>query len=93
MEKLAICVCTYKRPKMLTRCLESLSELETTSNFSIEIVVVNNETKIPPAALIADCGRNSSFPVHYCHQPKRGIGRIAGMIGIKPQAYSVTVGS
>lgn len=72
--RIAVCVCTYQRPIMLKRCLRSLMEQAIDENILPSIIIVDNELEsnnMDTVARFADeCWR---FPVHYVHQPKRGI--------------------
>jgi succinoglycan biosynthesis protein ExoM len=65
-------VCTIKRPAMLSACLSSLAaqkNLETV----VHIIVVDNDD-IPSSEKIAEeSARTSRFPIHYRHEPQRGI--------------------
>ena len=39
----AVCICTYRRPKLLFRLLEALSAQETDGQFTFSVVVVDND--------------------------------------------------
>ncbi len=66
-------VCTCGRPQMLAECLDSLGEQLTLPDITIEIVVVDNQA-LPVARGIVDAfRRRSPFPVHFIHEPRRGI--------------------
>ena len=72
-ETIAICVCTYQRPKMLTRCFMSLINLECLENWDIIFVIVDNEAAQNNQALIEGFQNNTHYPIYYVHQPQRGI--------------------
>ena len=72
-EKVAICVCTYMRPQMLSRCISSLLELEYMNNWEIIINIIDNE-KAPNNQLIVEgFQKHAKHVVHYIHEPQRGI--------------------
>lgn len=66
-------VCTCGRPQMLRECLDSLGEQLTLSDIAVEIVVVDNEATPSARGIVHEFGRRSPFPVHYIHEPRRGI--------------------
>lgn len=73
-QRVVVCVCTCRRPLMLAACLDSLAGQIVPTDSTIEIVVVDNEVHPVARNFIADFKRRRSpFPVHYVHQPKRGI--------------------
>jgi succinoglycan biosynthesis protein ExoM len=67
---ISVCICTFKRPALLKRLLETLSVQKTGGMFSYSIVVVDNDQ--------AGSGREStadflSVPLKYCVEPKQNI--------------------
>lgn len=68
-----VAVCTYKRPKMLTRCLNSLGSQELPRDVLLQIAVIDNDplgsAHQPYVAFMRHC----KFPSTYLQQPKRGI--------------------
>src|SRR5262245_8558809 len=66
-------LCTYKRPKMLLACLESLARQITPEDCAVHIVVVDNEEQPNAQATVEEIARRSPIPVHYVHEPRRGI--------------------
>lgn len=73
--QVAICVCTYKRPKGLRRLLEALQLLDFFKNCApgIVIVVVDNEGNKLTEELCGEIGRGSRWPIWYSVEPRRGI--------------------
>src|SRR5262245_55713466 len=66
-------VCTCRRPMMLRACLVSLAAQIAPAGFELSILVVDNEPE-PNNRGVADAFRQvCPFPVHYVHQPRRGI--------------------
>lgn len=66
-------VCTCKRPKMLRACLDSLAAQILPIDIAMQIVVVDNEEQPNNRAGVEAFAAACSVPVHYVHQPKRGI--------------------
>jgi len=68
-----VSICTYKRPKMLARCLDSLANQVLPDNILMQIVVVDNDVFHSAHQPYVAFMRNCKFPSSYIHQPKRGI--------------------
>lgn len=43
MDHITICICTYKRPKLLTCALEAIVKLETDARFTYDTLVIDND--------------------------------------------------
>lgn len=71
--RVAIAVCTAKRPKMLLQCLASIFSQIVPSQIDVEVVVVDNEAEPNNQALVRAGAIHCGFPVHYVHEPRRGI--------------------
>jgi succinoglycan biosynthesis protein ExoM len=69
----AIAICTAKRPKMLRQCLESVGGQIVPDGVGLDIVVVDNECAANNQQLVQDFSAGCRFPVHYIHEPRRGI--------------------
>jgi GT2 family glycosyltransferase len=68
-----VAVCTAKRPRMLQHCLQSIGAQIVSGGVSIDIVVVDNEGEANNRALVQGFSAGCRFPVHYVHEPRRGI--------------------
>jgi succinoglycan biosynthesis protein ExoM len=69
----AIAVCTANRPKLLRRCLESIGCQIVSSRLAVDVVVVDNEDQPNSRPLVEQFATHCPFPVHYVHEPRRGI--------------------
>jgi succinoglycan biosynthesis protein ExoM len=74
-EKRVICVgvCTVRRPGMLGNCLNSLAKQEDVSGIDLHIVVADNDSAPTSRRVVEEFAQSSPFPVHYYHEPRRGI--------------------
>ena len=45
LDHISVCICTFKRPEMLAKALESVISQVTASEFSYEVVVVDNDSQ------------------------------------------------
>jgi glycosyltransferase involved in cell wall biosynthesis len=70
---IAVCLCTYKRPQMLKRLLDDLSDQETHGAFTFSIVVADNDQSQSAEAVVSAFATRSSVPVTYCVEPRQGI--------------------
>lgn len=73
MKIFAICICTHKRPKMLTRCLFSLAKQNSLPDWEFIFIIVDNELTPNNRHIVEEFERITNFMVKYIHQPRRGI--------------------
>src|SRR5579883_2177961 len=66
-------VCTILLPQMLKKCLHSLAAQQGVENYDVHIVVVDNDLQPNSKAVVQEFAGSSPFPVHYFHEPRRGI--------------------
>lgn len=71
--RVAICVCTAERPRMLSSCLEAIGSQIIPQGVEVDVVVVDNEGAPNNRRLVHDFFVRYPFPVHYVHEPRRGI--------------------
>lgn len=72
---ITICVCTYKRPDLLLRCLKGLEEQVTEGLFTTSIVVCDNDELRSAESTVLSFSARSSFFVVYCVEPLQNIAR------------------
>lgn len=70
---------TYQRPQMLSRCLASIRRLEEPDGVRLSIVVVDNEAA-PSSAEMVQFLAAGHRPIHYEHEPRRGIAQARNAI-------------
>jgi succinoglycan biosynthesis protein ExoM len=73
MGKIIICVCTAKRPHMLRACLDSLIRQTPPTGRPVEVAVVDNEPEPNNRDIVFRAAETCPFPVHYVHEPNRGV--------------------
>ena len=69
----SIVVCTYNRADMLRDALESLAQLETSGEFTYEVVVVDNASTDETSAVIATAAERCKLPIRSVIENKRGV--------------------
>ncbi len=67
--RITICICTYKRPHMLQRLLNSLAMQETAGLLEYSVVVVDNDREESAKTTAA----SAPLPVDYHVEPRQGI--------------------
>src|SRR5579863_7828374 len=72
---IAICICTYKRPHLLLRCLQEIEKQATDSLFTLSMVVCDNDQSRSAEAAVLQFAKESSVPVTYCAEPQQNIAR------------------
>lgn len=70
---ICVCVCTYKRPDLLTRLLGKLALQRTRDLFTYSVVVVDNDQLRSAESAVTAFSADSSIPIKYCVQPKQSI--------------------
>jgi glycosyltransferase involved in cell wall biosynthesis len=71
--EISVCICTYRRPLLLTRLLENLREQETGGLFRYSMVVVDNDRLETARGVVAAFASTSKIPIAYCVEPRQGI--------------------
>jgi succinoglycan biosynthesis protein ExoM len=69
----SICICTFRRPALLTRLLQALATQENDGAFTYSLVVVDNDAARSSEAVVADFSRSSRLAVQYCVEPRQSI--------------------
>jgi predicted glycoside hydrolase/deacetylase ChbG (UPF0249 family) len=72
---IAVCICTYKRPRELTRLLRDLDRLKTDGQFTYSVVVADNDAARSGEPAVDEARRTMHVPVKYCAEPEKGIAR------------------
>lgn len=72
---ISVCICTLKRPRLLSRLLQELRCQDTGGQFTYSIVVVDNDPLRSAEALVAGFAKDSPIGVKYCVEPQQNIAR------------------
>jgi glycosyltransferase involved in cell wall biosynthesis len=70
---ISVCICTYKRPQLLLRTLESLCRQQTGGLFTYSVVVADNDKDETGRAPVAAVASHSSISLKYCVEPRQNI--------------------
>jgi glycosyltransferase involved in cell wall biosynthesis len=70
---ISICICTFKRPKLLTNLLNSLIKLKTEDKFDYEIIIVDNDAAMSGKPPADDFINNNDVPTKYINESRQSI--------------------
>lgn len=73
MHKVTINICTFKRPKMLKACLDSLIYQEIPPEWLIEILIVDNDVDESAKMLALSYQQQTKIPISYFCESQKGI--------------------
>jgi glycosyltransferase involved in cell wall biosynthesis len=69
----SICVCTYNRAELLSRCLDSLTKLTVPTGYDAEIVVVDNNSSDNTKAVVHHFAALSPIRISYFFEIEQGV--------------------
>jgi succinoglycan biosynthesis protein ExoM len=70
---IVVCICTYKRPELLTRCLKDVLRQETEGLFEYSVLISDNDKQRSAEAFAVDLARTSAVRIQYCVAEQQGI--------------------
>ncbi len=70
---ISVCVCTYKRPQMLSHLLSKLQEQVTNDQFTYSAVVVDNDANQSARDAVVDWQSKSIIQIEYFCEPRQNI--------------------
>jgi len=71
--KLAIGLCTYKRPQLLRKCLESLFQMNKPEGPELCIIIADNDPEGSGRQIADELNSNNHIPIYYQIEPEKGI--------------------
>jgi succinoglycan biosynthesis protein ExoM len=72
-DRVAVCACTYLRPRGLGRLLEGLAALEVPDRVAVEVVIVDNDAAGSARPVVEEARPAFPFPLRYACEPRPGI--------------------
>jgi len=72
-DHISVCICTYKRPKLLTNLLTELQRQTVNNLFTYSIVVVDNDHAQSAKSIVESFKENSLIDINYYNEPERNI--------------------
>jgi glycosyltransferase involved in cell wall biosynthesis len=77
---ITVCICTYKRPKLLKRLLDGLSRQTTEGLFTYSIAIADNDSLESARTLVKDFAASSPIPIRYSVEPRRSIALVRNKV-------------
>ena len=73
---LAICIPTFRRPRLLRACLESIATLEPPETYLINTIVVDNDVNATAKEICEEVSPGFLFALHYFVHSERGLSEV-----------------
>ena len=73
---LAICIPTFRRPRLLRACLESITTLEPPETYLINTIVVDNDVNATAKEICEEVSPGFPFALHYFVHSERGLSEV-----------------
>jgi glycosyltransferase involved in cell wall biosynthesis len=70
---ITVCVCTFKRPQLLTRLLHEIARQHTDGAFAYRVVVVDNDERQSAREPVEAIRRSAAFDLVYVVEPEQNI--------------------
>ncbi len=72
---ICVCVCTYKRPRLVKELLLALGRQDAAGEFTMSVVVVDNDRAESARAAVSEVGQSLPFGLTYCVEPDQNIAK------------------
>jgi succinoglycan biosynthesis protein ExoM len=72
---ISVCICTYKRPKLLGRLLEALEAQTTEHQFTFSVVIVDNDIDKGALPVVDAYGEQKRYRTKYIHEIEKNIAK------------------
>ena len=73
MKKIDICICTYKRPDLLAKLLDSINNCQPIKDISLRIIIVDNDSQKSAKLAVTEFRKSSGQEVIYSVEQKQNI--------------------
>ena len=72
---ICVCICTYKRPRLVKALLLALGRQDAGGEFTMSVVVADNDRAESACAAVSEAGQSLPFAVTYCVEPDQNIAK------------------
>ncbi len=72
-DEISVCICTLKRPDLLSHALANLRDQQTGGLFTYSIVVADNDSAQSAQGTVSTFSAGTLVPVTYCAEPRQNI--------------------
>jgi glycosyltransferase involved in cell wall biosynthesis len=73
LDHISVCICTYKRAEMLARALDGVISQVTDSDFTLEVVIVDNDKERSAQELVHKYQKSGNCRITYDCEPEKSI--------------------
>ncbi len=73
LPEISVCICTYKRPEMLSKLLSILAEQETGDYFNYSAIIVDNDCAESARETVEACRRRTKIALSYYVEARQNI--------------------
>jgi succinoglycan biosynthesis protein ExoM len=73
--EICVCICTFKRPARVGALVRTLGEQITEGEFTMSVVVCDNDSARSAEMPVREAAATLSFPVSYCAEPEQNIAK------------------
>jgi succinoglycan biosynthesis protein ExoM len=70
---ISVCICTFKRPRLLRKLLLELAKQDTAGLFSFSAVVTDNDREQSAKPVVDEVAAASPMPIKYCSETEQNI--------------------
>ena len=71
-DHISVCICTYRRPKLLAHLLHCLKDQKTEDLFAFSVVVVDNDAEQTARAIAEEFKTDIGISLEYCVEQEKG---------------------
>jgi len=72
-DRISVCICTYRRPELLRRLLDSLTVQKADPSFTFDVVVIDNDRERSAESTVAAFKASGALKVTYGCEPEQNI--------------------
>jgi succinoglycan biosynthesis protein ExoM len=73
---ICVCICTYKRPRLLRKLLVELGRQNTAGEFTYSVVVADNDRSESARITVDEVAVGLPVPIKYCVEPQQNIAMV-----------------
>ena len=72
-DRISVCICTYRRPELLRRLLDSLTVQKSDPSFTFDVVVIDNDRERSAESTVAASRASGALNITYGCEPEQNI--------------------
>lgn len=70
---ISLALCTFKRPNIFSKCLETIAQLHLPSNIAVSLVIIDNDEEASAKELVNSFRDKINIDIYYFIESKRGL--------------------